>query len=45
MILTAKIKKTGDLIEVVKNKKGIYIHLNSKNKITEYKEEELTFIC
>ena len=42
--LLAKIKKTGDIIEVIKNRKGTFTHLNSKNKTREYKREELTFI-
>lgn len=43
--MIAKIKKTWIYIEVVKNKKWNYIHLNSKNKTTEYKKEDLIFIC
>lgn len=42
--LLAKIKKTGDVIEVIKNKKGTYTHLNSKNKTIEYTKQELIFI-
>ena len=42
--MIAKIKKTWIYIDVVKNKKWNYIHLNSKNKTTEYKKEDLIFI-
>jgi hypothetical protein len=44
MKLIAKIKKTWIYIEVIKNKKGAFTHLNSKNKTTEYKKEDLIFI-
>ena len=44
MKLIAKIKKTWNYIEVIKNEKWNYIHLNSKNKTTEYKKEDLIFI-
>ena len=42
--MIAKIKKTWDYIEVIKNKNGNYYHLNSKNQIKEYKKEDLIFI-